>query len=137
MAFIDKTVAVAADIRDVYEAWAAFEDYPEFMETVETVTLIEEDRLHWVAVVEDDTVEWDADLVEYVVDEKISWRAIDGRETGEVRFEKLSADKTRVTYQLDYDPAAWEGKPDTVRHWMNRRIDKDLDAFKEMVEALG
>ncbi len=136
MAFIDKTIAVAADIEDVYEAWTAFVDSPEFMETIETVTIIDEDRLHWVAVIEEDTVEWDADLVEYVPDEKISWRALDGRETGEVRFEKLGADKTRVTYQLDYDPEAWEGKPDTVRHWMNRRVEEDLDAFKEMVEAL-
>ena len=105
------------------------------METIETVTLVEEDQLHWVAVIEEDTVEWDADLVEHVVDEKIAWRAIDGRETGEVRFEKLAAGKTMVTYQLEYDPAAWEGKPDAVRRWMNRRVDRDLDAFKKMVEA--
>jgi uncharacterized membrane protein len=134
MAFIDKTIEVSADIRDVYEAWTAFEEYPEFMETIETVTLVEEDRLHWVAAIEEDTVEWDADLVEYAVDEKVAWQAIDGRETGEVRFEKLAANKTRVTYQLEYDPKAWEGKADTVRHWMNRRVDKDLDSFKEMVE---
>ena len=137
MAFIDKTIAVTADVRDVYDAWAAFEHYPKFMKTVEAVTLVEEDQLHWVAVIEEDTVEWDADLVEHVVDEKIAWRAIDGRETGEVRFEKLAAGKTMVTYQLEYDPAAWEGKPDTVRRWMNRRVDKDLDAFKEMVEAIA
>ena len=137
MAFIDKTIEIAADVRDVYEAWTAFEDYPEFMETIETVTLIEEDRLHGVAVVEDETFEWDADLVDHVADEKVAWRALDGRETGEVRFEKLAGDKTKVTYQLAYDPKAWEGKADTVRHWMNRRVDRDLDAFKEMVEEVA
>ncbi len=136
MAFIDRTIDVEADIRDVYAAWTAFEDYPTFMETIETVTLVEEDKLHWVAVVEDDTYEWDADLVDHTVEEKIAWRAIDGRETGEVRFEKLAADKTRVTYQLEYDPAAWDGKADTVRHWMNRRVTADLDAFKDVVEEL-
>ncbi len=135
MAFIDKTAEVAADVQKVYAAWTAFEDYPKFMETIETVTVIGDDRLHWGAVIEDDIYEWDADLVEHVPDEKITWRAIDGRETGEVRFEKLGADKTKVTYQLDYDPAAWEGKADTVRHWMRRRVDKDLDNFKQMVEA--
>ena len=134
MAFIDKTIEVQANVRDVYETWAAFEDYPTFMETIETVTLLEEDRLHWVAVVDDETFEWDAALVEYVVDEKVSWRAIDGRESGEVRFEKLDVDHTQVTYQLDYDPQAWEGKPDTVRDWMNRRVERDPEAFKEMVE---
>ncbi len=135
MAFIDKTIEVASDIRDVYEAWTAFEDFPEFMETIETVTVVQEDRLHWVAVVEDDTYEWDADLVEHVPDEKVSWRAVDGRETGEARFEKLAADRTKVTYQLEYDPAAWGGNADSVRHWMSRRVEKGLDEFKKMVEA--
>ena len=135
MAFIDRTVEIAADVKDVYGAWTAFERYPEFMETIETVSIVQDGRMHWVAVIEDDTFEWDADLVEHVPDEKVTWRAIDGRETGEVRFEKLAADRTKVTYQLEYDPAAWEGKADTVRHWMNRRVDRDLDNFKESVEA--
>ena len=137
MAFVDKTVEVAADVRSVYELWTAFEDYPRFMETVETVTLAEDDRLHWVAVIEDDTIEWDADLVEHVADEKVTWHAIDGRETGEVRFEKLAADKTKVTYQLEYDPAAWQGKADTVRHWMRRRVESDLEAFKQIAEVVA
>ena len=137
MAFVDKAVEVAADVRSVYELWTAFEDYPRFMETIETVTLAEDDRLHWVAVIEDDTFEWDADLVEHVPDEKVSWQAIDGRETGEVRFEKLAADKTKVTYQLEYDPAAWQGKADTVRHWMRRRVESDLEAFKQVAEVVA
>jgi uncharacterized membrane protein len=135
MAFIDKTIEIAADVRDVYDAWTAFTDYPTFMETIETVTLVEDDLFHWVAVIEDDTIEWDADVVEQLPDEKITWQAVDGRETGEVRFEKVGADATKVTYQLEYDPKAWEGKPDTVRHWMNRRVEKDLAQFKEMLEA--
>ena len=46
-------------------------------------------------------------------------------------------ERTRVTYQLECDPKAWEGTADTVRRWMNRRVDRNLDAFMEMVEALG
>ena len=65
---------------------------------------------------------------------KVTWRAIDGRETGEVRFEKLAADRTKVTYQLEYEPTAWEGEADTVRDWMNRRVDWDLDQFRKIVE---
>ena len=137
MAFIDKTIEVAADVRVVYEAWTAFADYPTFIDTIETVTLVQDDRLRWVAVIEDDVYEWDADVVEQIPDERVSWRAIDGRETGEVRFEKLTAETTKVTYQLKYDPAAWDGKAETVRRWMNRRVAKDLDLFKKVVEAMA
>jgi uncharacterized membrane protein len=137
MAFIDKTIEIPADVREVYEAWTAFADYPKFMETITTVVVAPDDRLHWVALVEEDTIEWDADVIERTPDEGVKWRATDGRETGEVRFEKLATGLTKVTYQLEYDPASWEGKPDTVRHWMRRRVDRDLDQFRKMVEAAG
>jgi uncharacterized membrane protein len=137
MAFIDKTTEIAADVHDVYELWTAFEDYPKFMDTIETVTLVQDEQLHWVALIEDDTFEWNADLVEHTPDEKVTWKAVDGRETGEVRFEKLGGGKTQVTYQLKYDPAAWGCDADKVRRWMSRRVDEDLDSFKEMVEAVA
>jgi uncharacterized membrane protein len=116
---------------------SAFEGYPKFMEVVERVELIEEDRLHWVAVLDEGIVEWDADLVEHVTDERIGWRAADGRETGQVRFEKIGAGSTRVHYQLEYDPVAWQGKADTVRHWMRRRVESDLEAFKQLAESVA
>jgi tetraprenyl-beta-curcumene synthase len=134
MAFVDDTIEVEADIRKVYDVWMAFEDFPEFMEVVERIDLVADDSLHWVAVVEDDVIEWDADIIEHVPDQSVSWQALDGRETGKVTFEKIGADETKVHYQLDYDPKAWEGEPDTTRHWMRRRVDKDLTAFKTFIE---
>jgi len=134
MAFVDSTIEVEADIREVYDVWTAFEDFPEFMEVVERVDLVPEDSLHWVAVVEDEVVEWDADVVEHVADQSVSWQALDGRETGKVTFEKIGEGKTKVHYQLDYDPAAWGGEPDAVDEWMRGRVEKDLEAFKEFME---
>jgi len=135
MAFVDKTVAVKADIHRVYELWAVFEDYPKFMDVVEHVHVFEEGRLHWAAFFDEELLEWDADLVEHIPEERITWHALDGRETGQVRFEKIDAASTRVHYQLEYEPAAWQGKADTVRHWMRRRVESDLAAFKQVVEA--
>ncbi|NTW28118.1 MAG: cyclase [Coriobacteriia bacterium] len=134
MAFVDTTIEVAADIREVYEAWTTFEDFPEFMEVVERIDLITTDDLHWVVVVEDDVIEWDADVIEYTPDQSVSWQAVDGRESGKVTFEKINEDTTKVHYQLEYDPEAWEGKPDTIRHWMRRRVNRDLKAFKVLIE---
>lgn len=134
MAFVDNTIEVEADIRAVYDVWTAFEDFPEFMEVVERVDLVPDDNLHWVVVVEDDIVEWDADVVDHVTDQSVSWKAVDGRETGKVTFEKVGSDRTKVHYQLEYDPKAWDGEPDAVRRWMRKRVDADLKAFKEVME---
>ena len=135
MAFVDNTIEVDADIRDVYETWTAFEDFPEFMEVVERIDLVLDDSMHWVVVVEEDIVEWDADVVEHIPDQAVSWRAVDGREVGQVTFDKIADGRTKVHYQLDYDPKAWEGEPDKTRRWMRKRVDQDLKAFKIAVEA--
>jgi uncharacterized membrane protein len=132
MAFIDKSIEVSADIRDVYAAWAAFEDYPRFMAVIERVTVMPEDRLHWVAVVDEEVVEWDALVVEHVPEERIAWRAVDGRESGQVRFEKRAADRTVVHYQLQYDSEMWGANSDEL---MQHRIEADLQAFKQAIEA--
>ena len=52
MAFIDKSIEVGADVREVYAFWTAFEDYPTFMEVIDRVTMVPDDRLHWMAVVD-------------------------------------------------------------------------------------
>jgi uncharacterized membrane protein len=135
MAFIDSTIEVDADVREVYDVWTAFEDFPEFMEVVERVDLVPDDSLHWVAVIEDDVIEWDADVVEHIADQSVSWEAVDGRESGKVTFEKVGSDKTKVHYELEYDPSAWEGEPDAVHRWMRRRVDDDLKAFKSLIES--
>ena len=137
MAFVDKTVEVRAEIRRVYELWTVFKDYPKFMDVVEHVHLFEEGRMRWAAFFDEDVVEWDSDLIEHIPEERITWHALDGRETGQVRFEKIDAGSTRVHYQLEYDPATWHGKADTVRHWMRRRVESDLEAFKQVVEAIA
>ena len=137
MALIDKTIEVAADVRDAYEIWTTFADYPQFMECVETVTVTEDDQFHWVAVVDDELCDWDVDVVEEIPDTKVTWRAIDGRETGEVRFEKLADKATKVTYQLEYDPEAWESEPEAVNRWMRRRVADDLESFRDLVEAIA
>ena len=134
MAFVDNTIEVSADIRKVYDAWSAFEDFPEFMEVVERIDLVSDDGLHWVAAVEDDVIEWDSDIVEHVPDQSVSWKALDGRETGKVTFEKVSANETKVHYQLDYDPKAWDDEPEKTRRWMRKRVDQDLKAFKVLIE---
>jgi uncharacterized membrane protein len=136
MAFVDKTVEVAADVRDVYDAWTAFEDYPEFMDVVERVDVVQADQCHWVMVVEDEIVEWDADITEHVPEQSVSWRAIDGRETGQVKFDKIDTGRTRIHYQLEYDASGWDQDPDKLHTWMQQRVTDDLQAFKEAIEAV-
>ena len=49
-------------------------------------------------------------------------------------FDKLGADRTRIHYQLEYDPDAWDGDASATRDWMNMRANDDLAAFKKLIE---
>lgn len=136
MAFVEREIEVTADIRDVYALWVAFEDYPRFMAEVERVDLVRADALHWVATVEDEVVEWDADVVRHEPETLIAWEAVDGRETGEVKFEKRGQDRTAVQYKLEFDADAWDRDEDEVLEWVEGRVENALGAFKELVEAI-
>lgn len=135
MKFIQKTMTIAASVHEAFEAWTDFESRAKLMKTVAAATILQDGRLHWLAVVGDDTCEWDVDLVEHESGQRISWRAVDGRESGNVRFEADKAGATKVTYRLDYDPQVWRGDAKALAVWMNRRVDEDLERFKEMVEG--
>jgi uncharacterized membrane protein len=136
MAFIDREIEVAADIRDVYALWVAFEDFPKFMAEVERVDLVQADATHWVAVVEDEVVEWDADIVQHELETLVKWEAVDGRETGEVKFEKRGDDRTAVQYKLEFDAGVWDRDENEVLEWMEGRVENALEAFKALVEAV-
>jgi uncharacterized membrane protein len=101
------------------------------MEIVERITVLPEEGYHWVAVVDRETVEWDVIVTEHVPQERIVWRALDGREAGQVRFEKRGANRTLVHYQIMYNPEIWGRDSHKL---IARRVESDLNAFKEMIE---
>lgn len=137
MAFVDETIDVVADVRAVYSLWHAFEDYPRFMTVIDRVDVLAAGRqLRWAAIIGDEIVEWDADLVEHVEDTRIRWEAVDGRESGEVTFEKVDVETTRVHYQIEFDPERWGADPAVIEEMMDDRVQSDLRAFKEIAEAL-
>jgi uncharacterized membrane protein len=136
MGFVDESIDVAADAPVAYSLWLDYEGYPRFMAGVERVEVVGYCRLRWTGFVCGRTCEWETEVVERVEDTKVRWEAVDGRETGEVTFEKLDADTTRVHYQLGYDSSLWTDRdPAAVRACLHARVRDTLQAFKALVEA--
>ena len=135
MGFVDDSVAVHADVQGVYSLWLDYESYPRFMGGMDEVTVIGYCRLRWTGRVCGVVLDWESDVVAHVEDTRVRWHAADGRETGEVTFEKLDAGDTRVHYQLEYDPAAWGVDEADLRDCLMARVHDDLRAFKTLAEA--
>jgi uncharacterized membrane protein len=137
MGFVDESIEVAVDIQAAYSLWLDYEQYPRFMGSIDEVAVIGYCRLRWTGCVCGRTEAWEADVVDHVQDTRVRWRARDGRETGEVTFEKWEADSTRVHYQLEYEPSPWGVGEEGLRACLQARVRDDLLAFKELAESLG
>ena len=138
MSTIEQSVEVNAPLRTVYNQWTQFEEFPRFMDGVEEVRQIDETHLHWVAEFGGSRHEWDAEITEQNPDERVAWRNTDGKENaGVVTFHRLDDDRTRLMVQLDFVPEGVKERIGDAIGAPDRRVEGDLERFKEMIEARG
>lgn len=138
MARVEKTIEVNVPVRTAYNQWTQFEDFPHFMEGVEEVQQIDDKHLHWKARIGGMTREWDAEIREQVPDEKVIWLATEGRENaGMVKFDSLGPELTRVHLEMSYDPEGFSETVGDMLGFVTRRVQGDLERFKEYIEQRG
>ena len=138
MARVEKSVEIDLPVRPVYNQWTQFEEFPKFMEGVEEVNQLDDRRLHWRASVGGREQEWDAEIREQVPDQKVIWVNTTGKENaGVVRFEPVGPDRTRVYLEMSYDPEGFIENVGDKLGMMGRRVQGDLDRFKDFMEARG
>jgi uncharacterized membrane protein len=135
---LEKSIEVDAPVRTAYNQWTQFEEFPRFMEGIESVTQLDDSRLHWVASIGGQTKEWNAKITHQVPDERVAWVSEDGpRQSGVVTFQPLGDEKTRVSLQIEYEPENLAENVGDKLGFVTRRIEGDLERFKEFIEARG
>ena len=138
MASVSETVEVDVPLQTAYNQWTQFEDFPNFMENVESVTQLDDTHLRWVAEWGGDRKEWEAEIYEQVPDERIAWRSMGGvQQSGIVTFEPLGGDRTKVTVEMEWEPASFKEKAASAVGADERAVSADLARFKEFIEARG
>jgi uncharacterized membrane protein len=88
------------------------------------------------------TVEWDAEIINEVENERIGWRTLEGatvEHAGSVQFQPVDGDRsTRVTVTLQYDPPAGPigaAIAGLFGQDPRRKIADDLELFKQTMES--
>jgi uncharacterized membrane protein len=138
MAHIERSIVVSAPVQRAYNQWTQFEEFPSFMEGVEHVEQIDDTHLHWAAKIGGKRKEWDAEIVEQIPDRRIAWRATDGAPNGgDVSFESSGEDSTRIAVRIDYEPENLAEKAADAVGVAERRVEGDLERFKDMIERRG
>jgi uncharacterized membrane protein len=138
MAQITESVDVQVPLQQAYNQWTQFEDFPTFMEGVEEVRQLDDTHVRWVADVGGTRREWDAVITEQKPDDRVAWKATDGKtNAGVVTFHRLNEATTRVTVQMEWEPSGVKEQAGSMLGMDGRRVRGDLERFKEMIESRG
>jgi uncharacterized membrane protein len=140
---VDERIVLNRPRSEVYRFWRNLENLPRFMDHLESVTVLDEERSHWVARGPAGTrVEWDAVIHHEIPNELVAWRSLPGSEVdnaGSVHFSPTENGDTEVRVVLRYDPPA--GKAGAAVAWLfgeepSLQVAEDLRRLKQVVEAI-
>lgn len=135
MSTVEKTIEIEQPVQHVYDQWTQFEQFPTFMEGVERVEQLDEKHLRWHVSIAGIDREFDTTIVEQEPDQRIAWRTEDGEDhTGAVVFDQLRDNATRVKVVMSYRPENWVEKTADATNVIDRRVQGDLERFKQLVE---
>jgi uncharacterized membrane protein len=135
MASVTESVDVTVPVTTAYNQWTQFESFPHFMGGVDKITQIDATHNHWVTTIGGVTREFDTEITEQHPDERVAWKSTDGTShAGVVTFHRLNDSTTRVTVQLDWEPAGVVEKAGSVLGVDDRQVKRDLQRFKEFIE---
>jgi uncharacterized membrane protein len=135
MASIQKSIDVGVPVSVAYDQWTQFEEFPQFMTGVVEVRQVDDTHLHWIAEIEGERQEWDAEIVEQVPDRVIAWRSTGGLQNhGRVEFEPIDKG-TRVDVTIEYDAEGMKESVGALLGFDGRQVENDVERFRELVEA--
>ena len=136
MSTVEESIDVNVPVHIAYDQWTQFESFPSFMDGIEEVRQLDDTHLHWRAKVGGREVEWDAVITEQIPDERIAWKATEGKaNAGVVTFEPLHDHATRVTVRMEHESDGVMEKVGSAFGADSHQVKNALEQFKELVES--
>jgi uncharacterized membrane protein len=138
MAQIEKSIEVEVPLSTAYNQWTQFKEFPRFMEGVKEVKQLNDTTLHWKANIGGKDVEWTAKILHQVPDTRVAWASTEGaKHSGDVGFQSLGPNKSRITLRIDYEPEGAIEKTGSALGVVSARVEGDLKRFKKFIEERG
>ncbi len=138
---VESSVVVETPVSQVFDYWRTLENLPNFMSNIEEVRSVGNRRTHWrVKGPLGVKLEFDAQTTQEQENQVIAWESLDGDvdTSGEVRFQELGPNRTRVEVSMNYaDPPGGKLGEVGARIVANPQVmvDQDLQNFKEILEG--
>lgn len=136
MASIVCSVDVERPVREVYERWSRIDELPRILGNVVSIHRLDERTTRWVVRVAAEQREFEAVVTEEVPSLRMAWKGLGvPHQAGVVTFHRLSDRRSRMTVQLDWEPAGLFDRVGDRLGLVERAVRSDLQAFKQHVEA--
>lgn len=138
----EKTITIHRSKVEVYNFWRRLENLPLIMKHIKNVEKTAEGKYRWEAEFGLQSFKWNADIIEDVPNERISWTTIeasDVRNTGLVEFYDAPKNKgTELRVYMQYTPAKTKLGRVVARFLdpvFSQMVKDDLKRFKHMMES--
>jgi uncharacterized membrane protein len=143
--YVTTSVVVARPPGDLYQFWRNLENLPSVMPHLQSVRATGGTQSYWVAHAPwGGRVEWNAELIDDVPDQRLAWRTIDDSEVfnaGSVRFNPLDeGSSTEVIVEILYVPPAGAVGAAVAKIFgkdAGQDMFADLEALKRIMESGG
>ncbi len=139
---VEHAVTIHRPRSELFRFWRQFDNLPRFMDNLESVTMLDGQRSRWVAKGPAGTrVEWDAEILDEIEDELISWRSLPGadvEQAGSVRFSSTVDGQTEVRVVMRYaapGPRVGDVLARLLGEDPGRQLADDLRRFKQVMDA--
>jgi uncharacterized membrane protein len=135
MSMVRKTIEVDVPVSTAFQEWTRFEALPRFMHGVVTVQHVDDHHLAWRAQIFGVERLWELEITEIVPERLIAWHSCAGpRNHGVIRLEPLSISASRITMEIDFNPANFVEEVTDYLGVLDRWVERSLSRFKEMME---
>lgn len=141
---IEESVVIQRSPHELFQFWRQVENLPKVMSHLKVVSPIDDYRSHWILNIlgGELTLEWDAEIINEVENERIGWRTLQGaivEHAGSVVFTPLEDGRScRITVRLQYDPPAGPIGA-TLASFLGQdpapTLHEDLKHFKQNMES--
>lgn len=141
---VEHSISIERPPEELYRFWRKLDNLPNIMRHVRAVEVVNDRLSHWTisTLPGAPTIEWDAEIINEVTNERIGWRTLHGAtvaHAGSVEFQpEGDGSATRLTVILQYDPPAGPVGA-AIASWLGQdpkqTIAEELSRFKENMES--
>jgi uncharacterized membrane protein len=140
---VNKVITIHKPPAEVYRFWRQLSNLPAFMAHLESVQVLSDRRSRWKAKAPlGRSVEWEAEIVEDVPDQLLSWRSVEGADvpsSGTVRFRPAPGGRgTELAVELIWHPPGGKLGAKLARLLVeepSKQVNGDLRRLKNVLET--